>query len=263
MAHRSHTVSYGNLFSAVRNNYFYGKKLDVAQFELEQNYYNNKRRLLNRLVSGYGVVCGLNVTLADDYQSVIVSPGLAIDKCGREIVVYQPSEPYGLPAPPEPEAQASGAQNPNPAKKYYPFDEIYVHLSICYEECLISPVPGLGGDCDPQVLCAPGEVVERYRLELDDGELDPVSPVSRIPDAIANGQVVYSVLANYVSNRCPEPDDDCCIPLANIRVPHPGESYDRDCIDITVRPIVYTNDLLYELILAMNPTQYQARGSKP
>ena len=263
MAHRSQTISCDDLFSAVRNKYFYGKKLDVAQFELEQNYYNNKRRLLNRLVSGYGVVCGLNVTLTDDYQSVIVSTGLAIDKCGREIVVGQPSEPYGLPAPPEPKAQASGAQNPNPAKKYDPCDEIYVHLSICYQECLTSPAPGLGGECDPQVLCAPGEIVERYRLELDDGELDPASPVSRIPDAIANGQVVYSVLANYVSNCCPNPGDDCCISLANIRVPHPGESYDQDCIDITVRPIVYTNDLLYELILAMNPTQYQARGSKP
>lgn len=263
MAYRSQTVSCDDLFSAVRNKYFYGKKLDVAQFELEQNYYNNKRRLLNRLVGGYGVVCGLNVTPADDYKSVVVSPGLAIDKCGREITVCQPSQPYPLPQPPEPETAAAAAAAPPPNQYAPPCDEIYVHLSICYLECPTSPVPALGGDCETQVLCAPGEIVERYRLELDDGELDPASPVSRIPDAIANGQVVYSVLANYVSNRCPNPGDDCCIPLANIRVPQPGESYDQDCIDITVRPIVYTNDLLYELILAMNPTQYQVRGSKP
>src|SRR6266571_7966905 len=111
MAHRFQTVSYDDLFSAVRNKYFYSKKMDVAQFELEQNYFNNKRRLLNRLVGGYGVVCGLNVTLANDYKSVVVSPGLAIDKCGREITVCQPSEPYPLPEPPQPKTEAADADD--------------------------------------------------------------------------------------------------------------------------------------------------------
>jgi hypothetical protein len=247
-----------DLCSPVRNLYFYGKMLDVFHFELEQNYFNNKRWLLNRLIGGYGVVCGLGVTLGGDYQSVVVSPGLAIDKCGREIIVCGPSEPFPLPAPPvESEAEK------NAQKKWDPCDETYIHLAICYQECPIDPVPTLGGDCDTQAACAPGAIVERYRLEKDDGELPPASAVSKIPDAIANGQVVYSVLANYVSNACPVPGDDCCIPLANIRVPHPGETYDQNCIDITVRPIVYTNDLLYELILAMNPAQNPSRNWKP
>src|SRR6266481_2682208 len=144
MAHRYQTGSCDDLFAAVRNEYFYGKKLDVAQFKLEQNYFNNKRRLLNRLVGGYGVVCGLNVTLANDYKSVVVSPGLAIDKCGREINVCQPSAPYPLPEPPEPETKAADAKDPAGAQKYDDEgDEIYVHLSICYHECPISPMPAL------------------------------------------------------------------------------------------------------------------------
>jgi hypothetical protein len=55
-----------------RNRYFYGKLLDVYHFELEANYFNAKRWLLNRLVSGYGVVCGLDVRLCSDNKSIKV-----------------------------------------------------------------------------------------------------------------------------------------------------------------------------------------------
>lgn len=85
----------------VRNRYFYGKLLDVFHFELEQNYFNAKRWMLNRLVGGYGVICGLNVQLGSDNQSIIVTPGLAIDKCGHEIMVCEPSSPWPLPTPPK------------------------------------------------------------------------------------------------------------------------------------------------------------------
>ena len=249
------TASYDDLCAAVRNRYFYGKLLDVFHFELEQTYFNNKRWLLNRLISGYGVVCGLGVSLGYDYQSVVISPGLAIDRCGREILVAQPSQPFPLPAPVAPPSPPHAKPGAPPD----PCDDTYIHLSICYQECPVDPVPTLGGDCDTQASCAPGAIVERYRLEAEDGKLPPVSTVSNIPDAIANGQVVYSVLANYVSKSCPYPAGDCCIPLANIRIPYLGDSYDQNSIDITVRPIVYTNDLLYELILAMNAAQPYAR----
>src|SRR5476649_2519593 len=59
----------------VRNRYFYGKLLDVSHFESEQAYFNEKRWLLNRLVTGYGVICGLNVGLTDDAKQIWVDPG--------------------------------------------------------------------------------------------------------------------------------------------------------------------------------------------
>ena len=92
MAMATTTNSVDCMCAPVRNRYFYGKLLDVFHFEMEQNYFNEKRWLLNRLISGYGVVCGLNVTLGPDGQSVVVSPGTALDKCGREIIVCQQSE---------------------------------------------------------------------------------------------------------------------------------------------------------------------------
>src|SRR5258705_5142121 len=81
----------------VRNRYFYGKLLDVYHFELEQDYSNGKRWLLNRLISGYGVVCGLDVQPADKVRGVKVTSGIAIDRAGREIVVPRTSVPIEVP----------------------------------------------------------------------------------------------------------------------------------------------------------------------
>ena len=70
------------LETPVRNRYFYGKLLDVEQFELETRYLNAKRWLLNRLVTGYGVVCGLDVLPGDEPNELWIGPGVAIDKLG-------------------------------------------------------------------------------------------------------------------------------------------------------------------------------------
>lgn len=78
-----------NLFPVERNRYFTGKLLTVRDFETEQNYMNNKRRLLNRLMHGAGVVCGLGVTQSDD-TTFILESGMAIDYLGREVVVDTP-----------------------------------------------------------------------------------------------------------------------------------------------------------------------------
>ncbi len=77
------------LYPFERNKYFYGKLLSVEDFNFEQKYMNDKRRLVNRLVHGIGVVCGLNVVRVDDL-TISVESGLAFDTTGREIVVDMP-----------------------------------------------------------------------------------------------------------------------------------------------------------------------------
>ena len=78
-----------NFFPFERNRYFYGKMLTARDFEIEQRYHNNKRRLLNRVLFGAGVVCGLGVYQNDD-TSFSVETGMALDYLGREIVVPTP-----------------------------------------------------------------------------------------------------------------------------------------------------------------------------
>ena len=74
------------LFPFERNRYYSGKMLTSADFAAEQEYGNDKRRFLNNLMFGSGIVCGCNVYSLDDL-SVFIESGLAIDRMGREIVI--------------------------------------------------------------------------------------------------------------------------------------------------------------------------------
>ncbi|MEJ8546910.1 hypothetical protein [Brevibacillus borstelensis] len=76
-------------FPYERNLFFKGKLLTVRDFESEQRYFNDKRRLINRLIHGGGVVCGLQVVAVDEKQ-ISVEAGVALDYLGREIVVPDP-----------------------------------------------------------------------------------------------------------------------------------------------------------------------------
>lgn len=74
------------LYPFERNRYYAGKMLTSADFQAEQNYFNNKRRFVNNLMYGSGIVCGCGVFSLDDL-SILVESGVAIDGLGREIVV--------------------------------------------------------------------------------------------------------------------------------------------------------------------------------
>ena len=76
-------------FPFERNRYYYGKLLTSADFNSEQKYYNDKRRFINRLLFGGGVIAGLNVIKTDDY-SITIDAGAALDYSGREIVLDSP-----------------------------------------------------------------------------------------------------------------------------------------------------------------------------
>ena len=74
-----------------RPRYFAGKLLTAEDYELEQAYHIERRRLLNRMLHGAGVVSGLEV---DDGNggTVTVEPGFALDPQGREILVCEPQK---------------------------------------------------------------------------------------------------------------------------------------------------------------------------
>lgn len=72
-----------------RNNYFWGKLLSAEDFTAEQRYFDEKRRFLNRIIHGGGVLCGLE-TLKLDEKRILVQSGAALDFAGREIVLPDP-----------------------------------------------------------------------------------------------------------------------------------------------------------------------------
>jgi hypothetical protein len=231
-----------DLRSAVRNRYFYGKMLDVAQLVLEQDYFNDKRQLLNRLVTGPGVVCGLDVQPSG--TQVVVTPGLAIDRCGREIVVAKQSHGIDLPAPPATPPPAKPGDRPPAAADHC--EEDYATVLLCYHECDADPVPAMGGCCDPGALCSAGSIRETYEIKVIRGM---VPHRKRQPLRVIDGKFIdYLELAKYISRGCRSMPDDCCIPLANVKLRDTGQEYRPEDIDIGIRPIVFSNRLLFELI---------------
>jgi len=260
------------LKAPVRNRYFHGKLLDVYHFQLETDYMNAKRYLLNRLASGYGVVCGLDVTCEPDERHVVIEPGVAIDKWGREIIVPERTHPIPIPdyllAPEGGQGygqkggqgydqgggQEGGQGYSKPPRPGYGHggeereEEGVFRVMLCYHECESDPMPVLAGDCGTVEECAAGSIRERYRITFKEGPAPPIRLHCRIPDLFHGDRLDYEALAKHVSEGCPEPPADPCIPLANLR---PGEDgCDPERIDITIRPIVYANDLLLEIILS-------------
>lgn len=71
-----------------RVRYFPGRLLTDEDLAAEQDYHRQMRYLVNRL-HGHGIASGLDVDIAN--KEVRVSPGVAIDRLGRELVLVQPA----------------------------------------------------------------------------------------------------------------------------------------------------------------------------
>jgi hypothetical protein len=84
--------------SGQRNRFFKGKMMKAPEFEMEQRYGIERRRMLTRAISGWGIVHGLAVKGSNEEQipfpesrEFCVSAGLAVDVHGREILLLSDS----------------------------------------------------------------------------------------------------------------------------------------------------------------------------
>ncbi|HJU56022.1 MAG TPA: hypothetical protein VJ715_15660 [Pyrinomonadaceae bacterium] len=234
----------------VRNRYFYGKLLDVFHFELEQDYLNGKRWLLNRLVTGYGVLCGLDVQPAQKGRAVVVTPGVALDRGGREIIVPRTSDPIDVPPRPPQQQQQRAESGKYPAGHCEPED--YVHLCVSFQQCEGDPAPVLVDDCGQATSCSASSIQERYKFVIRECKAPDIDLNNGVPDFLLNGRLNYYALVERVTRACPELPSDLCVPLANIRLPEADDDpLQTSDIDISPRPIVYSNDLLFDMIIAL------------
>ena len=71
-----------------RVNYFPGRLLTASDLAAEQAQARERHWLHNRALHGDGIAAGLEVTV--EWNTVHVSPGVAIDVLGREIVLTAP-----------------------------------------------------------------------------------------------------------------------------------------------------------------------------
>lgn len=255
-----------------RNNYFYGKQFTVRDLLQEQSYFNDKRYLINRMVLGWGVVCGLEVYWDPKGGKLVVTPGMALDCCGREIVICEDKR---LSFDKDDE-DCCLQDDQRPEGKFV--------LCLEYDECHAEPIDLPPAGCDEKGKREYNRIRETYKLRLklwdeacpkeppresecpDYYKHDPINDDPYPPQSCKSPNV-HQFLCGKLKH-CPECEDCDCVIIATITFPpkqgggyqdpkqgggyqdtKQGGSYKDPIVDsCTNRKFVYNNTLLYDLI---------------
>jgi hypothetical protein len=190
------------------------------------------------MVHGWGVVCGLEVVIEDKQQNttgpkkVIIKPGLAIDCCGREILVCQDT-PVEL----------------DPKRSTCPEAEVDKNkLVVCleYHECKTERVNVTGKICDQNDQYEYNRIrdsfvpVVRYSSEVNKNlESHEICPLRE--NKLEN---IHKYLCDKLKKGCSYCPECPCLVIAEITIQDSKIEIDR----CSQRKIVYNNPMLYGLI---------------
>ncbi len=231
-----------------RNNYYYGKLMTVRDFEAEQNYFNNKRWLINRMVNGWGVVCGLDV-YKNKENEIIVKPGIAIDPCGREIVVCD--ETPAKWGSKKPDCHTKEEKNSKDKKRSIE-KEFYVCLE--YMECKTEAVPLPPMECSPQDRCEYNRIRDSFRITLKtEADVNLEDPYGKYcPNTEKCEKSIHDYLCEKLKDGCPDCPECPCIVLAKITITLQGNpecpTKEIEIASCFNRKLVYGNAMLFDLI---------------
>jgi hypothetical protein len=212
----------------VRTRFFAGQLVGPADFTQDQRYFREKQRRHNRMLHGWGVVCGVDVTPAGDAAgqpipyTVCVAPGYVLGPYGDEIVVAKRT-PFDVrrvaddirgecPPPADPWC-APVRVDRNPDQTLY--------LAIRYDECQASPVATESG-CGCGSGCEYSRIVDGFTL----GILDALPEVYVAEEAARvggrgpgiEGTVQCSAALRENGRPCPPCPESPWVILADLQV---------------------------------------------
>jgi hypothetical protein len=236
--------------------YFYtGKLLTEGDLVREQRYMIDKLRLHHVALHGWGVVCGLMVRPHPHcIDRFIVTAGLALDDCGREVRLVQDCVVM-LPKPPEPvnddyqrEYGAAGNDDDEDeeeeARSRRESRQTY-YVCIRYEECKEDFMPVVFDDCcgSPTM---PNRVCECAVVEVS---LQEPACLQEIRERRRCGPEEHChELWEHIPETCPPSGKVCCIPLAVIREYQDCEALREETIDNSIRPLLPSTERLERMI---------------
>lgn len=215
-----------------RNNYFYGKLMTVRDFELEQSYFVEKRKLLNRYLHGWGAVCGLEIVPHECPGMVVLKPGIALDCNGNEIVVTGDIE-----------------INLTSKDEKVPQEGKTVYVCIKYLECDVEPVPVLVSECSCDDTASKSSI-KREMFEYEILQNEPDKPdLMKIPDLPCK-KIMQELIKDSLS-PCATCEDDGCVVLAEVKFTADAPVPASDIDNISYRRIVLSNEKLLSLIIGL------------
>lgn len=253
----SATTCKPGLFGLERVRYYPRQLITADDMTQEQDYLRQRDRRHNRMLHGWGAVCGLVVEPAPDAThswQVRVCPGYAVGPQGDEITVpdkvlfdlasgaceHEPCQPW--PCPPSATAGAGHIAPP-------------VYLAIRHAECDSRPVRvhPLGCGCD-EMLCEYSRVRDDYELKVL-----PELPASHVQQA-ALDLAWFATLKQWASSQqrgpvpvpaCAPCHEDPWVVIARITLPpQPTTPLAAGNIDYLGRRALYSVQNLHLLALA-------------
>ncbi len=171
------------LFPFERNRYYAGKMLASMDFRAEQLYMNNKRRFLNSMLYGPGVLCGLGVSALDDL-TVLVDGGAALDDGGREIIL-----------------NGSVARKLSAIDGFETIRGEQAQLRIRYVEEAVHPVFAMGDDGQEESYEC-NRIREGYQLFLAEGSEERRETPAFLQEAVFLEQEDFRVLISVPKAVC-------------------------------------------------------------
>lgn len=214
-----------------RNRYFTGKYMAARDFQDEQTYFLSRHRLHNRLLHGWGIVCGLKVTHHPDRRRnpdsecarrwVVVHPGIALDCCGRELIV--PCEiAFELPLPRPPKDEDEKSTPPDKGDEYAKAYDVGQSSEDDEGESAVDDEDGVMRESFLLALRYTEEETERVPALYNEGTCDPSrTEANRVRES---AEVVVVPLDEVEGDcwRSPEGDpgarcrDDCADDLVGV-----------------------------------------------
>lgn len=250
--------------------------MTARDFTDEQNYFLDRQRLHDLELHGWGVVCGLRVKPHPycPQLRVIVEPGFAVDRCGRQLRVIEECEialpqlatatpPLPAPCPPEPTLPDPGATavgggplagtpeavpEAEVPEQCEPGVKLYVCLSYteCETEWKPAPFDECGCNCNGGKQ-KPNRVCEGYQIVVTDQEPEGLGELRRDRDDCDVQECEY--LYESLLDDCLTPEQLKCIPLAVIENYIPGRPVAESMIDNwEYRPLLVSTRFLERLI---------------
>lgn len=220
-----------------RNNFYYGKLMDVDQFQKDANYLNGKRWMLNRMMWGSGTAGGLEV-VADPANAGwgLIRAGIAIDPVGRELVLAG-DMPVDLAQPTDDLGAPIGAR----------LTTGVTEIALVYAERLVDTQPILVPDCDGPGQCAAGTVREDVVIVVRSVTQPAPAPAGCTLGNLpwSNPSQLHAELAQWIYTAQPDVVADVAVPLARYDIAN-------NMLDNSTRPLAFGGMRALELMQCLS-----------
>lgn len=229
-----------------RPRYFPRQLLTADDMRAEQDYFREKQRRHNRLLHGWGVVCGLEVVPDAEAGPLAVSicPGYALGPFGDEIYVPEPAK-LDLTYCARPPAEPCKPKNAVPP----PADGASILVMIQYAECKTRPMRTLpaGCGCD-ETACEYSRIRDGFEIRC---ALAPPPP-SKVPPAPLSICVIEQKMKSVLP-KCLPCESEPWVVLATVTLEKKptggGGVLGPGAIDNSTRRIVYSSAAIQEQLI--------------